>query len=81
MTSMLTIKRYIMSVYRARTNCPVCHQDNEVWFERGVIVPLDLVECPKCEHLFEANNFVSSFIEMKNNISVSSNSLQYSVTI
>ena len=70
-----------MSVYRARSNCPICNQDNEVWFERGVIVPLDLVECPKCSHLFEANNFISSFIEMRNNISISSNSLQFSATV
>ena len=47
-----------MSVYRARSNCPVCHQDNEVWFEKGVVVPLDIVECPKCSHMFEPKDFI-----------------------
>ena len=69
-----------MSVYRARSNCPVCHQDNEVWFEKGVVVPLDIVECPKCSHMFEPKDFISSFIEMRNNFSISSNSLQFLAT-
>lgn len=60
-----------MSIYRARTNCPVCNNAEEVWFYKGKIEPLEIVECPKCEHMFEPHGFVSTFLEMKNNSSVS----------
>jgi Zn ribbon nucleic-acid-binding protein len=64
-----------MSVYRARSNCPVCNNAEEVWFSAGKIQPLDIVECPKCTHLFEPADFVSTFLEMRTNstISVSTN--------
>jgi len=60
-----------MSVYRARTNCPVCNNQEEVWFTKGKIEPLDVVECPKCEHMFEPQDFISTFLEMKNNSTIS----------
>ena len=59
-----------MSVYRARTSCPVCNNQEEVWFSKGKIEPLDVVECPKCEHMFEPQDFVSTFLEMKNNSTI-----------
>jgi len=61
-----------MYVYRARTACPVCNNNEEVWFSRGKVEPLDVVECPKCEHMFEPQNFISTFLEMRNNATVSS---------
>lgn len=61
----------MVSVYRARTNCPVCNNAEEVWFAGGKIEPLDVVECPKCEHMFEPQEFISSFLEMKTNSTVS----------
>ena len=60
-----------MSVYRARTSCPMCNNQEEVWFANGKIEPLDVVECPKCEHMFEPQDFISTFLEMKNNSTVS----------
>lgn len=61
-----------MLVYRARTACPVCNNSEEVWFQRGKIEPLEIVECPKCEHMFEPDEFISTFLEMRDNSSVSS---------
>jgi len=61
-----------MSVYRARTACPVCNNEEEVWFLKGKIEPLDVVECPKCEHMFEPQSFISTFLEMKTNSTISS---------
>jgi Zn ribbon nucleic-acid-binding protein len=61
-----------MSVYRARTNCPACNNEEEVWFYKGKVEPLEIVECPNCEHMFEPHSFVSTFLEMKNNLTVSS---------
>lgn len=60
-----------MSVYRARSSCPVCNDSHEVWFSGGKIEPLDIVECDKCSHMFEPNKFVSSFLEMHNNSTIS----------
>ena len=54
-----------MLVYRARTSCPICNNSEEVWFHRGKVEPLDVVECPKCEHMFEPQSFISTFLEMK----------------
>jgi len=60
-----------MSVYRARTNCPACNNEEEIWFLNGKVEPLEIVECPKCELMFEPQSFVSTFLEMKNNLTVS----------
>ena len=60
-----------MSVYRARTNCPICNNEEEGWFANGKIEPLDVVECPKCDHMFEPQDFITTFLEMKNNSTVS----------
>jgi len=61
-----------MLVYRARTSCPICNNPEEVWFQRGKVEPLEIIECPKCEHMFEPDEFISTFLEMRNNSSVSS---------
>jgi len=61
-----------MSVYRARSSCPVCNNSEEVWFFKGKVQPLDIVECPKCEHLFEPQDFISYFLELRTNATVSS---------
>ena len=60
-----------MSVYRARTNCPICNNSEEIWFQRGKVEPIDIIECPKCEHMFDPQDFVSTFLEMKHNATVS----------
>ena len=63
-----------MFVYRATTNCPVCNTSSEVWIQSGKVVPLDIIECPNCEQLFEGKDFISSFIELRTNATISSHS-------
>ena len=63
-----------MFVYRARTNCPVCNTPSEVWIQQGKVVPLDIIECTNCEQLFEGKDFISSFIELRTNATISSHS-------
>ena len=60
-----------MQVYRARSNCPVCNNPDEVWFKNGKVEPLDLIECPKCANIFEPKDFVSTFLELRQNSSIS----------
>jgi hypothetical protein len=61
-----------MFVYRAKTSCPVCNTPSEVWIQQGKIVPLDIIECLNCEQLFEGKDFISSFIELRTNATISS---------
>ena len=61
-----------MFVYRARTSCPVCNTPSEIWVQQGKVVPLDIIECTNCEQLFEGKDFISSFIELRTNVTVSS---------
>ena len=62
-----------MSIYRARSKCPICSQEEEVWFQNGKIEPLDIVECPKCENIYEAGDFISGFLDLRQNSTISSN--------
>jgi len=64
-----------MRAYRARSNCPMCNRPEEVWFFRGKVQPLDLVECPKCLNIFEPKDFVSTFLEMTQNNTVSTSQI------
>ena len=64
-----------MQVYRARSNCPICNDSNEVWFRNGKIEPLDLIECPKCHNIFEPQEFVTTFLEMRQNSTVSTSQI------
>lgn len=70
-----------MSTYRARSKCPICSQEEEVWFQNGKIEPLDLVECPKCEQIYEPQHFISSFLELRQNSTISSNYALMTATV
>lgn len=61
-----------MTVYRANSNCPICNASEEVWFSNGKIEPLDTVVCSNCDFMFDPSNFISTFIEMTNNSTISS---------
>ena len=62
-----------MSIYRARSKCPICSREEEVWFQNGKIERLDIVECPKCENIYEAGDFISAYLELRQNSTISSN--------
>lgn len=67
-----------MFIYRAKTNCPKCDSYNEVWVEKGKVVPLNIIECTNedCGHVYDGCDFISGFIELRTNSSISS----YSIT-
>ena len=64
-----------MQVYRARSNCPFCNRPEEVWFQNGKVEPLDLIECPNCCNIFEPQDFVSTFLEMRQNNTISTSQI------
>ena len=70
-----------MSIYRARSLCPICSSDEEIWFMAGKVEPLEVVECRKCSQIYEPADFIYTFIELHNNVSVSSNTSLPSITL
>ena len=64
-----------MQVYRVRSNCPLCNNAEEVWFQNGKVQPLELIECPKCRNIYEPQDFVSTFLEMRQNSTISSSQI------
>jgi Zn ribbon nucleic-acid-binding protein len=40
-----------MSVYRARSMCPSCSTEDEVWIYKGKIQPVNTIYCTKCSGL------------------------------
>lgn len=64
-----------MIAYRARSNCPICNNSDEIWFLQGKVQPLDIVECIKCSNVYEPKDFVSCFLEMKQNSTISTSQI------
>ena len=67
--------------HRARTSCPLCSTEEEVWFLAGKIQPLDIGECHKCKNVYEAGDFISTFLELRQNSTVSSNYATMTATL
>lgn len=70
-----------MSTYRARSLCPICSSDEEVWFMGGKVEPLEVVECRKCSQIYEPADFIYTIIELYDNVSISSNTSLPSITL
>jgi len=70
-----------MSTYRARASCPICSEPEEVWFLKGKIEPLDVVECNKCRHIYEPADFIASFHDLYQNSTISSSFIVMNATV
>ena len=60
-----------MSVHRAITACPTCNTQEEVWYYKGVIAPIDVIQCVKCDTVYEAGDYVQNLLELYQNVTVS----------
>ena len=59
------------TTYRARSMCPTCSQESEIFMtERGAF-PQSTKTCTRCATTFPADDFICSLIELNSNISVS----------
>lgn len=65
-----------MSVHRARTSCPLCSTEEEVWFYNSDISPVSFIECEKCKTVFEADQYICNLIELYQNVTVSATQAQ-----
>jgi len=70
-----------MSVYRARSSCPLCSHEEEIWFLQGKVEPIDLVECTRCSNHYEPHQFVSSFLDLYQNSTITSNYVSMTSTL
>ena len=64
--------KYIYTAYRARSMCPICAKEEEVFITNNGIFPSSTKTCPNCSHSYPANEFICNFMELKGNSTVSS---------
>lgn len=69
-----------MTVLRARSSCPRCSTEEEVWYYKGKIVPTESIECQKCSYLYNSSDFVVSILELYQNVTISTTTLRTTLT-
>lgn len=60
-----------MSFFRARTFCPTCATEEEVWYYNGNIEPVDSIQCANCSSIFSPDEFLLCILETRNNVTIS----------
>ena len=70
-----------MSVYRARSMCPSCSTEDEVWVYKGKIQPVNTIYCTKCSGLYDPSEFIMCFLELRQNVTVSSTTVVTQLTL
>lgn len=70
-----------MSVHRARTACPNCNTEEEVWYYKSTISPISVIQCVSCGTLFEAEEYIQNLIELYQNVTVSATEIVGTLTI
>lgn len=69
---MYTLERCLkMNIYRAIASCPICDTKEEVWNYKGKFVPTNNIECVNCKTMYPSNHYLISFLELKNNNTIS----------
>jgi Zn ribbon nucleic-acid-binding protein len=69
-----------MSVLRARSACPRCNTEEEVWYYKGSIVPIATSECPRCSYIFQSADFIVSLLDLYQNVTISTNTVSHILT-
>jgi len=59
------------SVYRARSMCPSCAQESEIFITNKGVFPYAAKTCSRCSVTFPSDDFVCSLVDLTGNISVS----------
>jgi Zn ribbon nucleic-acid-binding protein len=69
-----------MTVLRARSACPKCSEEEEVWYYKGKVVPTESIECQRCSYLYTSSNFIVSVLELYQNVTISTISHKATLT-
>ncbi len=68
-----------MSVLRARSSCPRCSSEEEVWYYRGKIEPTDSTDCRNCGYLYTSSDFIVTLLDLYQNVTISAYSVRTTV--
>ena len=60
-----------MYVSRAKCFCPRCFTTQEVWFYKGLIEPSKEIQCTNCATLYDADDFIYSMLNLREETTVS----------
>ena len=61
-----------MSIYRARSMCPSCSNESEIWIQNGKVQPIGTIYCNICSGLYDPTEFIMCFLELRQNVTISS---------
>jgi hypothetical protein len=61
-----------MSVYRARSMCPSCSSESEIWIQKSKVEPIGTIYCSTCSGLYDPSDFIMCFLELRQNVTISS---------
>ena len=64
--------KHVYTAYRARSMCPVCGSEEEIFITNNGIFPSPSKTCQNCSHTYPANEFICNFMELKGNSTISS---------
>lgn len=70
-----------MYVHRARTACPHCNTEEEVWYYNSAVSPISTIQCFSCGTLFEAEEYIQNLIELYQNVTVSASEIVATLNI
>ena len=70
-----------MSLYRARSMCPACSNEDEIWIQKGKVQPISTIHCVKCNGLYDPSEFILCFLELRQNVTVSSSTISHPVIL
>jgi hypothetical protein len=65
-----------MSVLRARSSCPRCSSEEEVWYYRGKLEPTESTDCRNCGYLYNSSDFIVVLLDLYQNVTISAYSAQ-----
>lgn len=68
-----------MLVHRARTACPQCNTEEEIWYHNSVVSPIDVINCSSCGIIYDAEDYLNTLIELYQNVSISASEVAHSL--
>ena len=62
-----------MGIYRARTNCPECNDEQEMWITNLLTEEEqpDYIVCDVCDTTYNSKHFISTFLNLRDNNTIS----------
>jgi uncharacterized iron-regulated protein len=59
------------NIYRVSVNCPICNDYEEAWIYNGKIAFANTISCRNCSTTYTASDYITSFLDLRTNVTVS----------